>query len=437
MGVAEREWHLQHGPIVHFFILPFGVERLSVADDEALKDINLLHPYKFGKPQRAINWMKPVLGERGILLVNGDVHVRQRKALALAFSTSAIRNLEPQFWERGLLLSDLLGQQLQMAQQAGNEDISVEVLGWLNRMTLDVIGSVAFAFDIDSLRNPESPLRKAYSLMFAFDLTSCVSQAVAMYLPWTRRIPTRMNRDTQHSSRVISETASQIVQSKLDEDEENSTPGSKDILSLVVKQNELLRKKDNDKLSFDEIRDQVMNFLGAGHDTTATGVAWTIDLLSKHPQVQEKLRSQITAYFPMLRPGGSDNVTCVDGRSLAELNTLDRLPYLSNVCQESLRFIPPVPIVTRECHKDVELAGHFIPAGTNFFISSNAINHLPCFRGPNADSFDPERWNNLHKAWVPAAYQTFFRGPPRMHWEEVCGDGDGGHVVLFASEVSL
>ena len=70
MGAAERDWHLKHGPIVRYFILPLGVERLAVADLEAIKDINLRFPYRFVKPQRVINWMKPVLGEKGMLLVS-------------------------------------------------------------------------------------------------------------------------------------------------------------------------------------------------------------------------------------------------------------------------------------------------------------------------------------------------------------------------------
>lgn len=70
MGAAERDWHLKHGSIVRYFILPLGVERLAVADLEAIRDINLRYPYRFAKPQRVINWMKPVLGEKGILLVS-------------------------------------------------------------------------------------------------------------------------------------------------------------------------------------------------------------------------------------------------------------------------------------------------------------------------------------------------------------------------------
>ena len=69
MGAVERDWHLKHGPIVRYFMLPLGVERLAVADIEALRDINLRYTYRFAKPQRIINWMKPVLGEKGILLV--------------------------------------------------------------------------------------------------------------------------------------------------------------------------------------------------------------------------------------------------------------------------------------------------------------------------------------------------------------------------------
>lgn len=313
--------------------------------------------------------------------------------------------MEQQFWEKGLLLREILDHDVSRS----DPNASLELLDYLNRATLDIIGRVAFAFDVDSLTNPAVPLRQAYSRMFAFDFMSCLSQAIAMYLPWTRRIPTKMNRDTARSAKTISDTASRIVESKLSEDEESSMPMSKDILSLVVRQNESLLKTDGDKLSFDELRDQVMNFLGAGHDTTATGVAWTIDLLSKHIDVQDRLREEIISNFPLLTQSDIDPHR--GGTMLASFNLLDQLPYLTNVCNESLRFIPPVPIVIRECVDDTTLSGYFIPKGTNIFISSNAINRLPWFWGSNANVFDPERWDNLPKSWVPGAFQTFLEGP--------------------------
>ena len=153
----------------------------------------------------------------------------------------------------------------------------------------------------------------------------------------------------------------------------------------------------------------MINFLGAGHDTTATGVAWTIDLLSKHIEVQDKLREEIVSHISLLTQDNIDPHR--GGHALADLNQLDRLPYLAHVCNESIRIIPPVPIVNRESLEDTTLSGYFKPKRTNIFISSNAINRLPWFWGPNANTFDPDRWDDLPKEWVPGAFQTFLEGP--------------------------
>lgn len=143
--------------------------------------------------------------------------------------------------------------------------------------------------------------------------------------------------------------------------------------------------------------------------TLSLGVAWTIDLLAKHTHVQDRLRDEIKTYYPGLMNAGLD--VNWSGSTLSDLNLLDRLPYLSNVCNESLRSIPPVPIVVRECVEDMTLTGYFIPKGTNIFVSSNAINQLPWYWGPNAHVFDPDRWDSLPKEWTPGAYQTFLEGP--------------------------
>lgn len=62
VGVAQREWHQKYGPIVRYFF-PFGSERLSVADDDAIKQMTVRNPYNYPKPDRARAWMRPVLGD--------------------------------------------------------------------------------------------------------------------------------------------------------------------------------------------------------------------------------------------------------------------------------------------------------------------------------------------------------------------------------------
>lgn len=205
------------------------------------------------------------------------------------------------------------------------------------------------------------------------------------------------------SAQVVTDVATSIVQSKLDTDK--ASAAKKDIISLIVNHNTSL--SDDDGLSFEEVRDQVKTFFGAGHDTTATGVAWTIDLLSKHPDVQDRLRTEILTALSSL----ADAASSKDPEALAQANMLDRLPYLADVCQESLRFIPPIPTVIRKTRVDSNLSGYLIPAGTYLYITSNAINRLECYWGNDADHFDPDRWDRLPKQWVPNAYQTFLEGP--------------------------
>jgi cytochrome P450 len=126
------------------------------------------NPYNFLKPVRAKLWMLRILGE-GVLLAEGDVHIQQRKALAPGFSIASIRALAPVFWQKPLLLARLWEQEMN-ADKVKTK--SFEGLDWLNRTTLDIIGQAGLGTDVDSLQNPEAPLREAYRLVFAFDIYS-------------------------------------------------------------------------------------------------------------------------------------------------------------------------------------------------------------------------------------------------------------------------
>ena len=164
VGVPQRRWHKEQGPILRYFLL-FGRARLSVLDDDALKQITVRNPYVWQKPPISKNFMVPILGE-GVLLAEGDTHVQQRKALSPAFSISSIKTLSPIFWRKALLLSDLWRAEL---RKATSQTSSIEVLDWLNRTTLDIIGDAGFGANFDSLNHPETPVREAYQRYFQFN----------------------------------------------------------------------------------------------------------------------------------------------------------------------------------------------------------------------------------------------------------------------------
>ena len=402
VGVPNREWHKKHGPIVRYFF-PFGAERLSIADDDALNHMCIRNPYNYPKPDRARQWMVRVLGQ-GVLLAEGNPHKTQRKALAPGFSIQSIKALTPVFWRKALLLADLWQRDMRIE---GTQTKAIEVLEWLNRTTLDIIGEAGFGTDLDSLENPETPIREAYRLVFAFDIASRMLHGLAAFIPNTKYLPAKMNRDILQARRIIISKATDIIRQK----QKATHAKDKDIIALIVKDN-MRMEAAGDKantLSFETMRDQVMTFLGAGHDTTATGIAWTLHLLSTHPQLQDRLREEIKQHYPFLFEDGPAR------NDVARLSALDadRLPYLDNVCRESLRYIPPIPMTVRETLADDKLGGYFVPKGTTVYIHANAIHRLPSFWGADADTFDPDRWDRLGpgNGQTSNAFMTFLQGP--------------------------
>ncbi|KAL2072954.1 hypothetical protein VTL71DRAFT_10278 [Oculimacula yallundae] len=398
-GVPQRKWHTEHGPIIRYFF-PFGAERLAVADDKAIHQMTIKNPYNYPKPVRAKLWMVRILGE-GVLLAEGSEHVHQRKALAPGFSIGSIRALSPVFWQKALLLSSLWKEEMDASKVSTK---CFEVLEWLNRTTLDIIGQAGFGTDINSLENPDTPIREAYRLVFAFDIGSRILHGLQAFIPSTKHIPAKMNRDMEAARNIILNTATEIITEK--EGQAAANTKHKDIIALISKDNLKQKEAGEDGLSFETMRDQVMTFLGAGHDTTATGVAWTLHLLSKYPEIQTRLRDEVKQHMPFL----FDPATRYDAESLAKADA-DLLPYMDNVCRESLRYIPPIPMTVRESIADDQLGEFHVPGGTVIYVLANAINRLPMYWGPTADDFNPDRWDKLPETYTTNAFMTFLQGP--------------------------
>ena len=398
-GVPQRNWHTEHGTIIRYFF-PFGAERLSVADDKAIHQMCNKNPYNYPKPVRAKLWMVRILGE-GVLLAEGQEHVHQRKALAPGFSIGAIRSLSPVFWRKSLLLSTLWKEEMSEARVTTK---CFEALDWLNRTTLDIIGQAGFGTDINSLENPETPIREAYRLVFAFDIGSRILHGLQAFIPSTKYIPAKMNRDMEEARSIILDKATEIITEK--EHQASVDSKHKDIIALIARDNKKLKDAGEAGLTFETMRDQVMTFLGAGHDTTATGVAWTLHLLSTHPEIQTKLRAEIKEHMPFL----FDPSTRYSPEELAKVDA-DLLPYLDNVCRESLRYIPPIPMTVRQSVADDMLGPYKVPAGTVIYMLANAINRLPMYWGPTANEFDPDRWDHLPSTYTTNAFMTFLQGP--------------------------
>lgn len=171
--------------------------------------------------------------------------------------------------------------------------------------------------------------------------------------------------------------------------------GKRDIIAVALK---------SGAFSVPELSDQVMTFLAAGHETTASALTWTIYLLSKHPEVQATLREEILAAIPRQ----SDRAPSVTA------TTIDSLRYLQAVCNETLRLFPPVALTIRVSVRDTVVAGQPLPKGTTITLPPWAINTATELWGPDAGEFVPERWLDAEKAGGSSsnfAFMTFLHGP--------------------------
>jgi hypothetical protein len=147
---------------------------------------------------------------------------------------------------------------------------SFEVLDWLNRCTLDIIGKAGFGYEFNSLKDPEVPIRQAYRLVFDFELMSRLLDGLLAFIPASKYIPVKMNRDMETARRIILSKANRIIREKLANAENNVN--TKDILALIAKENKKIKAAGERGLSSSTMRDQIMTFLGPA--TTRRRRAW-------------------------------------------------------------------------------------------------------------------------------------------------------------------
>jgi cytochrome P450 len=209
-------------------------------------------------------------------------------------------------------------------------------------------------------------------------------------------VPTPRNLRARRALRALDEVIAGNLAAR------RAGPGrvADDLLAMLLAVRD---EETGEGLSDRELRDQILTFMGAGHETTAVAMAWTVSLLARHPEVDGRLREEVDGVLGGRTPAADD---------------LPRLPYTRRVIEESLRIYPPVYGVVRTAKADDEIGGYRIPRRTMVVLSPYVTHRHPAF-WPEPEAFDPDRFLPERSAGRPRfAWYPFLGGPHQCIGQE-------------------
>ncbi len=365
----------QYGDIfaVHFSKLFDGV--IFVSNPAAIQQLLTSDTKQFAAPGTANQLLKPFLGDRGTILLDGLEHRQRRQLVMPAFHGDKVR-----------VYASLIQKITQDLIQQWPENVTINAREQMQSISLLVILQTVFGLYqgerldiiqqklVEVLTIFDSPLKSSFVFI------PQLQQDWGAWSPWGK-----VKRSLAELDRLI---YAEIADRRRDYHLDNSA--RTDILSLLIGSQDA----DGQGMDDQELRDELMTLLFAGHETTATALSWAIYWSSYLPEVREKLLAEIATL-------GTDR----------DLVAINKLPYLGAFCTEVLR-IHPVALLTfpRVAREAVSLQGYDIAVGQVVMGCIYLTHHRPDLY-PEPDLFKPERF--LENQFTPYEYVPFGGGSRR------------------------
>jgi cytochrome P450 len=331
--------------------LPFQPPFVILSDPDEIKELftappDVLHP---GEGARIL---EPMLGRNSVIVLDEGAHMEQRKLMLPAFHG-----------EKMMRLTGVMTELAEREVDSWPTGQPVKLHPWLQRLTLEIILRAVFGLEqgqrLDALRDALTEV-----LVFSESPLSVIpaAQKLARWIPPMRRF----NELIARGDELIFE---QIEERRAEGDSERD-----DILAMLLQ----ARHDDGSPMSAQELRDELMTALVAGHETTASQLAWGFEQLAREPQVRARL--------------------------LEELDAGESEEYLNATIHEILRRRPVLPNAEpRLAKQPVTIGGHRYPAGVALLASAYLVHHDPKIY-PEPYAFRPERFLGKSPGtytWIP------------------------------------
>jgi cytochrome P450 len=339
-----------------------------ISHPDLIKEVLVTQQSSFIK-EDSFKRIKNIMGD-GLLTSEGAFYLRQRRLVQPAFHRQRIAAY-------GKIMSDYAADIFSRWHDREEIDIFQE----MNRLTLNIVAKTLFDTNLESDAKEIG------------EAATTILQAAPFSL------------DSEENYTLLNEEKVQEAKNNLDkiiyrliDERQKSGKDKGDLLSMLMFSNE-----GNEKMSNEELRDEAVTILMAGHETVATALTWSWYLLSQNPECQEKLRDELKGVLEDRTPSVED---------------MPQLEYTKKILTESMRIYPPVWAVIRLAIKDCEIGNTRIPKDSVVLMSQYVLHHDRRFF-ENPEDFLPDRWTDEMQKNLPQfAYFPFGGGIRRCIGEQ-------------------
>ncbi|KAK7039254.1 hypothetical protein VNI00_010159 [Paramarasmius palmivorus] len=320
------------GPTSSFHAL-FGERQLYTFDPKAIHYMLVKDDKSYDEPPMLLRLLLLIFGPNVMSTTLGHQHRKQRKILNPAFSLAHMKDLTPTIFEIGHKL------QTTLTNKVKDQPQEIDILSWMGRTALEMIGQGGLGYSFDSMAEQEKPHPFAEDMKRLFPILARLGWAQIFILPYAVRFGTTKLRkyiaerfpwkDFQEA-RAISNSMWEMSKSIYEDrkrtlSDTGTLESGKDVLSLMIREN--LKASGDERLEEEEMIGQ-------------SALTRMLEVLAQHPEAQHKLRGELSQAFEHGDPSYDDLVA---------------LPYLDSVIRESLRMYPSVSKISRTTTQDTIL----------------------------------------------------------------------------------
>ncbi|MFN0086639.1 MAG: cytochrome P450 [Blastocatellia bacterium] len=321
-----------------------------VNDPEGVRRVLQENHQNYDKRTRSSSKIASVSGD-SLLVSNGAFWLRQRRLMQPVFHHQRLAGFVR-------VMTEATTAMLDRARETAARGEPLEMASEMMHLTFTIVGRTLFSVDVG---RDADEVESAMAVVL--DHTY---QRLERILDPPPSVPTPRNLRFRRALGEIDRIVYRIIA-------ERRGVEANDVLSMLLGVRD---EETGDGMTDEQLRDETITFLLAGHETTANALAWTWYLLSRHSEVERRLRDEVRDVLGDRAPGAED---------------LPRLQYVRQVIREAMRLYPPIWIIERRAIGPDEIHGVAIPAGSSVIVSPYALHRAPDL-WTDPETFDPDRF---------------------------------------------